>query len=97
VTLYTARIPRLVDAAPADVDMGDTPGSARAITLTNRFVERDVRDHPDERDERDAHAGEAQRPGPKPLVVGVLGPRTDVGEALEHLRRARRGGHARAR
>jgi len=43
VTLYTARVPRLVDAAPAGVDMGDTPGSAHAITLTNRFVERDGR------------------------------------------------------
>jgi len=43
VTVHTARIPRLVDATNADVDMGDAPGSARAITLTNRFVERDGR------------------------------------------------------
>ena len=43
MTLFTARIPRLVEATPAAVDMGDAPGSDRAITLTNRFVERDGR------------------------------------------------------
>ena len=43
MTLYSARISSPVDATPADVDMGDAPGSARAITLTNRFVERDGR------------------------------------------------------
>jgi len=43
VTVFTARIPRLVDATPAAVDMGDRPGSADAITLTDRFVERDGR------------------------------------------------------
>jgi len=43
VTLFTARVPRLVAATPAAVDMGDAPGSPHAITLTNRFVERDGR------------------------------------------------------
>lgn len=43
MTLFTTRIPRLVEATPAAVDMGDAPGSARAITLTGRFVERDGR------------------------------------------------------
>ena len=43
MTTYSASIPRLTDATPADVDMGDVPGSDRAVTLTNRFVERDGR------------------------------------------------------
>ena len=43
MTTYTARIPRLTTATPAEVDMGDAPQTGRAITLTNRFVERDGR------------------------------------------------------
>ena len=43
MTTYTARIPRPTEATAAEVEMGDAPATGRAITLTDRFVERDGR------------------------------------------------------
>jgi beta-galactosidase len=41
VTDYSLVVPALEPAVVADVEMGDAPGSGRAITITDRYVERD--------------------------------------------------------